>query len=103
MLIDGQDVKAFTFDALYDRIGYVTQKAVLFAGDIRENILFGESRAEQTDENVRDSITLAQASEFVDKLPEGIEAPIAQGGANVSGGRSSGFRLPARWRGSRKS
>ena len=65
VLIDGQDVKAFTFDALYDRIGYVTQKAVLFAGDIRENILFGESRAEQTDENVRDSITLAQASEFV--------------------------------------
>ena len=87
VLIDGQDVKAFTFDALYDRIGYVTQKAVLFAGDIRENILFGESRAEQTDENVRDSITLAQASEFVDKLPEGIEAPIAQGGANVSGGQ----------------
>ena len=65
----------------------MTQKAVLFAGDIRENILFGESRAEQTDENVRDSITLAQASEFVDKLPEGIEAPIAQGGANVSGGQ----------------
>ena len=53
VLIDGRDVKDYTFDALYDRIGYVTQKAVLFAGNIKENILFGESGAEQTDENIR--------------------------------------------------
>lgn len=87
VLVDGQNVKDYTFDALYDRIGYVTQKAVLFSGDIRQNVLFGESRGEETDENVRKSLDLAQATEFVEKLPGGIEAPIAQGGANVSGGQ----------------
>ena len=86
-MVDGRDVKEYTFDALYDRIGYVTQKAVLFAGDIKQNVLFGESSAEQTDENVQKAIELAQASEFVEKLPEGIGAPITQGGANVSGGQ----------------
>ena len=65
----------------------MTQKAVLFAGNIKENILFGESGAEQTDENVKKALELAQAMEFVEKLPEGIEAPITQGGTNVSGGQ----------------
>lgn len=87
VLVDGRDVKEYSFDALYDRIGYVTQKAVLFAGGIRENVLFGESGAEQTDENVRKALDLAQATEFVEKLPEGIHAPITQGGTNVSGGQ----------------
>ncbi len=87
VLVDGQNVKDYTFDALYDRVGYVTQKAVLFSGDIRQNVLFGESRGEETDENVRQALDLAQATEFVEKLPGGIEAPIAQGGTNVSGGQ----------------
>ena len=87
VLIDGKDIRDYTFDALYDRIGYVTQKAVLFAGDIRSNVLFGESSAEQNDENVERSVRLAQASEFVQKLPDGIGAPITQGGTNVSGGQ----------------
>lgn len=87
VFLDGRNVREYSFDALYDRIGYVTQKAVLFAGDIRENVLFGESRAEADDENVREALELAQASEFVDKLPEGIHASIAQGGVNVSGGQ----------------
>ena len=87
MLVDGQNVENYTFDALYDRVGYITQKAVLFSGSIQENVLFGESRGEATDENVRQALELAQASEFVEKLPDGIEAPIAQGGSNVSGGQ----------------
>lgn len=87
VLVDGKNVKSYTFDALYDRIGYVTQKAVLFAGDIRENVLFGESKAPRTDEAVKDALSVAQATEFVEKLPQGIEAPIAQGGTNVSGGQ----------------
>ncbi len=87
VLVDGQNVADYTFDALYDRVGYVTQKAILFSGNIRENVLFGESRGEASDENVRQALDLAQAAEFVDKLPGGIEAPIAQGGANVSGGQ----------------
>ena len=87
VLVDGQDGREYTFDALYDRVGYVTQKAVLFAGNIRDNVLFGESSAEQTDDNVKNAIELAQASEFVDKLEEGIDSPITQGGSNVSGGQ----------------
>ncbi len=79
VLVDGRNVKEYTFDALYDRIGYVTQKAILFSGDIRQNVLFGESRAEATDENVRRSLELAQASEFVGKLPGGIDAPYRTG------------------------
>ena len=86
-LLDGKDIKEYTFDALYDRIGYVTQKAVLFAGDIRDNVLFGESAAVPTDENAQKALELAQASEFVEKLPGKLDAPISQGGSNVSGGQ----------------
>ena len=87
VLVDGVDVRDYTFDALYDRIGYVTQKAVLFSGDIRSNVLFGESQGGTGDADVREALDLAQASEFVEKLPEGIHAPIAEGGTNVSGGQ----------------
>lgn len=87
VLVDGKDVKEYTFDALYDRIGYVTQKAILFAGDIRGNVLFGESGAQPTDENAKSALDLAQASEFVNKLPDGMNSPITQGGSNVSGGQ----------------
>ena len=87
VMVDGQNVKDYTFDALYDRIGYVTQKAVLFSGDIWENVMFGESRAAPTNENVHRALELAQADEFVRKLPGGIDSPITQGGSNVSGGQ----------------
>lgn len=87
VLIDGINVKNYSFDALYDRIGFVTQKAVLFAGDIRKNVLFGESREEKTDKNAYNALELAQAKDFVDNLSGGIDSPIAQGGANVSGGQ----------------
>ena len=87
VLVDGMNVKDYTFDALYDRIGYVTQKAVLFSGDVRENVLFGDSRGGDSDEDVRQALNLAQASEFVEKLPGGIHAAIAEGGTNVSGGQ----------------
>ena len=87
ILIDGQDVRSYSFDALYDRIGYVTQRAIVFAGDVRSNVLFGESGAPQDDESVQRALSLAQATEFVDKLPGKLDAPIAQAGANVSGGQ----------------
>lgn len=87
VLIDGRNVKEYSFDALYDRIGYVTQKAVLFAGDIRSNVLFGESNAPQSDEDVKEALEIAQATEFVEKLEDGMDSPIVQGGTNVSGGQ----------------
>ncbi len=87
VLVDGVNVKNYTFDALYDKLGYVTQKAVLFSGTIRDNVLFGESAADKDGDNLKDAISLSQAQEFVDKLPEGTEHGIAQLGRNVSGGQ----------------
>ena len=85
VLVDGVDVRDYTFDALYDRIGYVTQKAILFSGDVRGNVLFGASRGKDSDADVQKALELA--SEFVDRMPGGIHAPIAEGGTNVSGGQ----------------
>ena len=87
VLVDGVDVKDYAFDALYDKLGYVTQKAVLFSGSIRDNIFFGESAADADDGVLSSAIELSQAKEFVDKLPEGTDHHIAQLGRNVSGGQ----------------
>jgi len=87
VLVDGVNVKDYKFDTLYDKLGYVTQKAVLFAGSIRENVFFGESGAPETDEELKNAIGLSQAEEFVDKLPDGTEHMISQMGRNVSGGQ----------------
>ena len=87
VLIDGVNVKDYTFDALYDRLGYVTQKAVLFAGTVRENVFFGESAEPETAEALDEALSLSQAAEFVGRYPEGAEHPIAQLGRNVSGGQ----------------
>ena len=87
VLVDGVNVKNYKFDTLYDKLGYVTQKAVLFAGSIRENVFFGESGAPETDEELSNAIALSQAEEFVNKLPDGTEHMISQMGRNVSCGQ----------------
>lgn len=87
VLVDGVNVKNYKFDTLYDKLGYVTQKAVLFAVSIRENVFFGESDAPETDDELKNAIELSQAEEFVDKLPDGTEHMISQMGRNVSGGQ----------------
>ena len=87
VLIDGVNVKDYSFDALYDKLGYVTQKAVLFSGTVRDNVLFGESAAGSNSENLESAIALSQAKEFVDKLPDGTNYEIEQLGRNVSGGQ----------------
>lgn len=87
VLVDGVNVKNYKFDTLYDKLGYVTQKAVLFAGSIRENVFFGESAAPKNDEELKNAIGLSQAEEFVNKLPDGAEHMISQMGRNVSGGQ----------------
>lgn len=87
VLVDGVNVKDYTFDALYDRLGYVTQKAVLFAGTVRDNVFFGESTVPETEEALDEALSLSQAAEFVGKYPEGAAHPIAQLGRNVSGGQ----------------
>lgn len=87
VLVDGVNVKNYKFDTLYDKLGYVTQKAVLFAGSIRKNVFFGESAAPESDEELKNAIELSQAEEFVNKLPDGTEHMISQMGRNVSGGQ----------------
>ena len=87
VLVDGVNVKDYRFDALYNRIGYVTQKAVLFSGDIRDNVFFGESGATEDDETLRSSLSVSQAEEFVGKLPDGVGHHVAQLGRNMSGGQ----------------
>ena len=87
VLVDSVNVKDYSFDALYDKLGYVTQKAVLFSGSIKDNVFFGESAAKQDANDLNAAIELSQAKEFVDKLPDGTEHHIAQMGRNVSGGQ----------------
>lgn len=87
ILVDGINVKDYSFDTLYNKLGYVTQKAVLFSGTIKDNIFFGESASMADDSTLAQAIELSQAKEFIDKLPEGTEYGIAQLGRNVSGGQ----------------
>ncbi|MDY3815316.1 MAG: ABC transporter ATP-binding protein [Candidatus Limiplasma sp.] len=87
VLVDGVDVKDYAFDALYDKLGYITQKAVLFSGTIEDNVFFGESQAPADEANLNQAIELSQSQEFVQKLPEGAQYHIAQLGRNVSGGQ----------------
>ena len=85
--MDGRDVREFTFDALYDRLGYVTQRATLFSGTVRSNVFFGSGSAPETDETLQKALDLSQAAEFVNSYPEGAQHRIAQLGRNVSGGQ----------------
>ena len=87
VLVDGVNVKDLDLDTLYNKLGYVTQKAVLFSGSIKDNVFFGRSAAEENDENLEEAIDLSQAKEFVDKTEDGTEHRIAQLGRNVSGGQ----------------
>ncbi len=87
VLVDGVNVKDYTFDALYNKLGYVMQKAVLFAGSIRDNVEFGESAEPADEATLAQSIELSQAKEFVDKLPDGTQHHVAQMGRNMSGGQ----------------
>ena len=87
VLVDGVNVKDLDIDTLYNKLGYVTQKAVLFSGSIKDNVFFGRSAAEENDENLEAAIELSQAKEFVDKTEDGTAHRIAQLGRNVSGGQ----------------
>ncbi|MGX7125864.1 ABC transporter ATP-binding protein [Enterococcus viikkiensis] len=84
ILLDGQDIKHYSLDALHQKIGAVLQKDVLFADTIRENILFGRAFSEV---QVQQAIDDAQAREFIDKLADGLDYPSEAKGQNLSGGQ----------------
>jgi len=85
VLVDGVDVRRLSAPALVEAIGLVPQRAYLFSGTIASNLRYGKPDA--TDDELWDALTVAQAREFVERLPEGLDAPISQGGTNVSGGQ----------------
>ena len=88
VLVDGVNVKEYTQKALRNKIGYVSQKAVLFTGSIKSNVAYGNNGTKGfTDDDVKHAIETAQAKEFVDKTEGGIDAFVAQGGSNFSGGQ----------------
>ena len=88
VLVDGVNVKEYSQSALRNKIGYVSQKAVLFSGDIKSNVAYGDNgKGGFTDDDVKNAVEIAQAKEFVDKTQGGIEAYVAQGGSNFSGGQ----------------
>lgn len=87
VLIDGVNIKDYSFEGLYQKLGYMTQKAVLFAGSIRENVAFGRSQNGFDEETVDMALAVSQSAEFVNKTEEGKEHKIVQLGKNVSGGQ----------------
>jgi ATP-binding cassette subfamily B protein len=83
--VDGVDVREIEPELLWSRIGLVPQQAFLFTGTVRSNLLHGKPDA--TDEELWHALEVAQARDFVERMPEGLDAPIVQGGTNVSGGQ----------------
>lgn len=88
VLVDGVNVKEYTQEALHNKIGYVSQKAILFSGTIADNVAYGENgKAPVTQDDIAMAVKVAQASEFVEKKDQGYAGYVAQGGSNFSGGQ----------------
>lgn len=85
VLFDGTDVRELSQQKLHSLIGFVPQKATLFSGTVRENLLYGDENA--SEERLRLALDISQSSEFVDKLPDGLDSRISQSGTNLSGGQ----------------
>lgn len=85
ILIDGVDVRDYDLEVLNKKIGYVPQKGVLFFGSVKSNVNFGDNNAD--DETIKSALSVAQASNFVGRMKDGVDSQIAQGGTNVSGGQ----------------
>ena len=88
VLVDGVNVKDYTLEALNNKLGYVSQKAILFQGTIRSNITYGDNGKEEvSEEKMEEALKVSQAKEFVDNLDDGVDSHVAQSGTNYSGGQ----------------
>ncbi|MDQ6657496.1 MAG: ABC transporter ATP-binding protein/permease [Actinomycetota bacterium] len=85
VLVDGLDVRSYDPDELWQRLGLIPQKAFLFSGTVGSNLRYGNPDA--TTDELWEALRIAQADDFVQAMPEGMDAPISQGGTNVSGGQ----------------
>ena len=87
VLVDGRNVKEYKLENLYNRLGYVSQKAVMFTGTVMENVGYGESKNKKNEEIIKKAIEVAQGKEFVEKMDDKYDSHIARGGTNISGGQ----------------
>ncbi|MBE6155640.1 MAG: ABC transporter ATP-binding protein [Firmicutes bacterium] len=87
VLVDGINVKEYTLEALYNKLGYVPQKAVMFTGNVSSNVSYGDSGQKISENKIKEALKVAQAKDFVEKMEEQYESHIARGGTNVSGGQ----------------
>lgn len=87
VLVDGVNVKEYTLEALYNKLGYVPQKAVIFDGSVSFNVGYGENGKKKSEKQIKEAIRVAQGEEFVLKMEDKYETHIASGGTNVSGGQ----------------
>jgi len=87
VLVDDINVKEYKQSFLFNKIGYVPQKATILSGSIKDNVSYGESSQEKTDEIIKKAIEVAQAEEFVEKMEKGYKTNLSQGGTNISGGQ----------------
>jgi len=86
IFVDGTNVKEFSLEALRNKVGYVSQKAILFSGSVASNVAFGTGE-NKTDNEIERAVEIAQGKEFVEKMEDQYEAQIAQSGTNISGGQ----------------
>ena len=88
VLVDGVDVKEYDEAHLHNKIGYISQKAIMFTGTVSENVAYGDNgREKPTEEQIKKAIEVAQGTDFVEKMDKKYDAHIARGGTNVSGGQ----------------
>ncbi|PFJ04699.1 multidrug ABC transporter ATP-binding protein [Bacillus cereus] len=88
VIVDGINVKEYTQEALHNKFGYVSQKAVLFSGTVKSNVSYGDNgQISPTGEDIKKAVEIAQGKEFVEKMDGEYNADIAQGGTNLSGGQ----------------
>lgn len=87
VLVDGVNVKEYKLEELYNKLGYVSQKAVMFTGSVFDNVAYGNSKKKKSKDDILEAIKVAQGSDFVNKMEKGVDSHIAFGGTNVSGGQ----------------
>ena len=88
VLIDGIDVRQYTQKQLRNKLGYIPQRSVLFTGTVSENVAYGDNgKGGYSPEAIKNAVRIAQSEDFVEQMPESYDAPISQGGTNVSGGQ----------------
>ena len=88
VLVDGINVKDYKGETLNNKLGYVPQKAVMFSGSVNFNVSYGENgKGEISNDKIKEAVDIAQAKEFVEKMPETYDSYISRGGTNISGGQ----------------